>query len=598
MEFERAHSKIRQLELHYEKDGRKYSAEDREWVISDLFIPCDDRAFKLWPRNLETFDPKFTGQVGMVVEWTPELVTEWAAYEEKHPGEGLGLFPIMVVVHNLQRGAGKTVSVAGMNLMDLAMEEEWKVSFVASAYKQSKMLLTENYIEPISRSKKLSAGFSMTGDRLTFERKGGRSSYLEMTETSHASITGRRRHRVVIDEARDVEGRTFAAVLPTIRAGAKFRCKHGHKVETYRPDVVMHCPTCKDVLYPRIPKLVISSTSGVLDSSEHDWFMELVEALEKEPNAYSHLYRDDNAANPALAKVEHDMLSGVFGNINSIATYVDVELNNNPRRKGQDFVSPAQFEAVIDKRLANMEASDAHCFGFLDTSRVGDLTSLVIVANDNERDKFPNARPDAFRYVKTEHIKMWNPKDPRDCPKGYVDRNDIQDYLADILWKFPNLIELQVDVRGTMAWAVDMVMDIRSGRVQRIKPMRFKIKSMMNLQGDERNTAWAKLEDRIISGTWRTFEHKRLKEEILAVRKTITVNGKVEIKDRNRKVKHADVLEGFAQNMYRIHKYIVTPRASFGSANASGGIQRALKDIFGSSGESNVSASSITERDF
>jgi hypothetical protein len=92
-EFESVERKLRLLEKHYRKDGRPFTITGREWVKSDLFIPVEDTAFKLWPRDPDRFDKSLLGQVGMLVEWTPELVTELATFEAERPGEGLGLCP-------------------------------------------------------------------------------------------------------------------------------------------------------------------------------------------------------------------------------------------------------------------------------------------------------------------------------------------------------------------------------------------------------------------------------------------------------------------------------------------------------------------------
>lgn len=601
-EFESVERKLRLLEKHYRKDGRPFTITGREWVKSDLFIPVEDTAFKLWPRDPDRFDKSLLGQVGMLVEWTPELVTELATFEAERPGEGLRLVPIMLVVLNLERGAGKTVNTAGLAISNMASEEDLRFAFVASAKKQTAALLRENYLEPIEQSAALAAKFELKGDVLTFPRKGqNKSCTLEMTETSHSSITGRRRNRILIEEARDVDARTFAALLPSIRAGAKLRCPHGHQVETYVEDVLITCRTCKMTLIPRIPKLVVTSTSGVLEGGEYDWFDELVESLTTEPNGYAHLLRDGD--NPALAKVETDMMSSVFGKVTSLSTYLDVEMNNRARRKGTDFVAEHEIKGIFDSRLTPEVGSEEYCFAFLDTSRVGDLTSLVVVVNDSERDIQSKAkvRADGFRFTRLAFIKTWNPKDARQCPKGYIDRADVEAVLCDVLWQFPNMIELLIDVRGSMAWAVDMLADIRAGRVDRAKHCRYKVKAMAKLQGVDRNIAWGITETRIKTRTFRSFPFKLLEEELKGVRAVKTLEGQIEIRDRDRKVRHADVLEGVVQCLYRIHKHMVTPRVSMAEANGNPRIQTALKQIFSTKSsydlDSGLSATDVRESD-
>lgn len=580
-EFAIVDKKIKLLAEHFKINGQPFSVEGRDWLIEHLFIPWENTAFKLWHRNIDTFNKDLMGQVGMVVEWTPELVQELADYEAKAPGTGLRLVPIMVIVHNLPRGSGKTSGVAGCCVASLAIDEGQAVAFAASAFKQSATLIRENYKEPIESSPKLSKLFEFTGDRIIFPRKGAnRTSFLELVETSHSSITGRRRKRIIIDEARDVEGRTFTALLPSLRARTQLVCKFGHCAVPYVEDQLLTCNVCKGYLYPHIPKLLVSSTSGLVENNERSWFMELVDSLEAEPNGFSVLFKGDDV-NPSLAKVEAEMMDTVFSKVASIATYLDIEMNNVSRRKGQDFLTKQEVKQIVDPRLTNLEATDAVCVGFLDTSRVADLTSLVIVANDGDRDTLPGAKPDGFRFIKLAHLKFWNPKDPAQCPKGSIDRLTIEAYLADILWRFPNMIDLTIDVRGSMAWAIDMLMDARAGKTENLKHARGKLKAMSRLQGQERNIAWGKLEDRVKTNTLKLFNVPRLLEEFEAVRRVVLANGDVEIRDRNRKVRHADLLEGLVQCTYRIHRHMVTPRVDFGSANTNGRIQQGLRAVFG-----------------
>ena len=576
-------------EEHYiAKGDHKFSIKGREWVYEELIKPLF--SWRYWPKNKTQLCLECRNKAGQLTEWSPELVRNLASHLAEGCA-GLTLIPIMVEVLNLQRGAGKTCNVAAVILALLALAESMSVSFVASAGKQSRQLMREYFLDPIARNPKLDRRFRSIGDQIRFERPHGKTSIFELTDTSHKSITGRRRDLVFVDEGRDIEARTFAAIIPSVKARSRYRCPHGHGSVPYVEDSVLSCAVCNAEMWPWLPRIVVTSTSGVIESNEYDWFNELVESLEIGATPYAHLYRDDDAPNPAVAATETSMLESVFGGVKSLTTYLDVELRNTPRRKGEDFVSVAQVNAIVDRRLTNQVSSERPCYGYLDTSRVAELTSLVLVAADEERST-PN---NPWGFVRLEHLKIWNPKDILDCPLGRIERHIVEGYLDRVLPMFPGLIELHVDIRGGMHWAMDMLADARKAK---IGSWQKRLREHTCTATFERDTAWSIMEDRIGSGTLRIFANPTIEAELAGVRRHIRTDGSVEVRDRNRKIRHADIVEGIAQTLLRIYRHMAKPRISMAELNV-GPVGEALRKLMPPAmARGKMITGMIEERDF
>lgn len=528
------------------KEGHPFSLSGREWVRTDLFEAAD--GWKLWPNSPEKLCADCREQAGSIIEWSRAIKQKLARHARSKPGcAGLRLEPIQLVVLNLPRRQGKTLNVAWYNLSALYKEQRRYITYVASAGKQTRTLFDENYAVPIRQNRQLSKHAVIRGESITIPRTG---SKLEVVETSHGSITGRGRTHIIIDEARDVDERVIAALLPSMRDQNGLDCpsgKRGHTRARPGPGAPKTCSVCKLDLVPWFGRIIIISSSGLLESDERDWFHQLVEKLSAEPHPNAHLFRSDEATNPAIAPSSTRLLDEVFGALPAMKDSMAVELSNVARRKGEDFVGKRELDLVIDDQAENLEGSAAPCVAFLDTSISTDTTSLVFLADD----ELAAGAVGTWDRVFVARIDLWEPKK---MPRGVIDPKVIEAHLDRVVPLFPRLIALEVDVR-VMPWARDLVVELNRTRKGWGKKV-----SAFHGQTAERDLAWAVLEQRILSRKIRLLPLPRLRDELLGVRRVSRADGTYEIRDRSRKKRHADIAESLAACCYRIYVEQTRPR--------------------------------------
>lgn len=535
-------------EKYYRKNGRPFTTKGRDWVTEELFEPA--LGWKVWPRNADNLCDKCAAEAGKILDWSPEIVRRYK--RKKRCCAGLKIEKIGIVLLNLQRGAGKTTNTCALITALMCKVPKTTVSFVASAGAQARTIVEENILQAVHSHPKLRKAFTSRGNKLTFSRKNGKSSFFETLDSSPGSVTSRRRQFLFFDEARDIRASVLSALLPSIRAQSRFECPHGHDTAPYVPDTIIKCKTCKTILVPAIPTVIITSTSGIRSGGDRDWFDEMVEVVSEQPKANTHLYRDAEATNPDANELELGILE-TFGEVPSLREYIDAEAHNIPIRKGEGFVETAEIKAIMDRTLAHKEQSLSPTFAFLDTSLVGDLTSLVMV-EDSSRSAFP------WEHMEVSHIAYWNPKDRAQCPSGQIDPQQIMQYLARVLPHFPNLIKLVVDTRGQVDWARDLVKSIHNNEVRPLVGISKRIKGMTgNLRDRQsvqvRSAAWTRFEDRIRTRTLRSFPHVILERELRNMQRVITKEGFVEIRDKKRKASHADIAEGLAQCCHLVWRH-------------------------------------------
>ncbi len=524
--------------------GNRFSVDGRDWVVENLFRPL--QSHKLWPVDPSALCRGCKRQAGSLIEWTPELEDGLSDHRHETPGcEGLTAEPVFVVVLNLQRGAGKTFNSMAWVLSELTLGERRSVGFLAKAGKQTRTLVRENLHDPITSNDELAGILRIIGDRVENYDNG---SFFELVDTSHGSATGRRRDILFIDEARDVDARTFAALLPSIKTRSSWECPSQHVKYPMGREAPATCSVCGDALKPYFPRIVITSTSGVLDGSEKDWFNELVDHLEKNPSPWAHLYRDDEAANPDEDERENKVIKEVFGEVESLATYIEVETTNQPRRKGDPFVTDRQLDTITNRDFRNAEGSDRRCFGFLDTSKIHDRTTLVLAAEAPGYSK-PWEMLEVIRY------DVW---DPAKQPGGRIKQSVIQEHLDEVVPLFPNLQRIEVDTRGRlhgMSWAADLVSECRKERPIWGR----KIHSFNDTT--RREIGWQHLEYRIHYNKIRIPPEKILRKELKGVSRGFDNKGNVVWKDINRKISHADIAESIANICRMVLDDMRRPRA-------------------------------------
>lgn len=541
---------------YYRKDGRPFSLEGREWVRDELFEPA--LGWKVWPRDEANLCEKCAKEVGKIISWSPEAVRKYKRV--KRCCAGLKLEKITVVVLNLQRGAGKTTNTTALVTALITKVPKVKVSFIASAGAQARTIAQENIIEAVRSNPKLTRLFELKGNKLTFHRKHERSSFFEILDSSAGSAAGRRRSFLFFDEGRDIRSSVLTHMLPSVNAQTRFECPNagsvnsGHDPKTYAPDTVEKCDTCGAAMLPSVPIVVITSTSGMRTGGDKDWFDEMVEMLADTPRANTHLYRSAEASNPDANELEQNLVA-TFRGVPSLQDLMDAEIDNIPMVSGQGLAEPAEIRACIDPTLAQTYVSTLPTVGFLDTSTVADLTSLVLLSEDPDTDV-------PWGIVRLSHVSYW---DPKEVQGRMITEDLIMPALAQVLSGFPNLIELRVDTRGSgrkfkttresravQDWPSEMMRKIEDGDAPRellaIKP---KIKGFRGLfktynTKEQRAAAWAQLEQRIMSRRIKLFRHPVLERELRGVQKHYGPSGLLEVKDRARHRSHADVADSLA----------------------------------------------------
>lgn len=553
-------------EKHYQvKGGQPFTIEGREWVRGRFFAPAF--GWRLWPKNPARLCETCRARVDpeTFVDWEAALVRSLVMHRRRSKNcDGLRLIPCMVTVENLVRGDGKTTNMFALAAAALADVElaPLTIQFMASAGSQTGTLIDENLLDPIAADRMLRKKFSTKGNKVVFDhgRRGGKS-YLEFVETSFKSNTGRRRGVILIDEARDVQPRAVASVLPSIRATSKLYCPKGHAERPYEPEKIHKCPTCADVMVPFVPRIWMVSSSG-LDEGEDQWFNQLVELRQEAPVPWLYLHRSEHAQNPNVAQHEQDVLEEAFADVPALKDYLAVELGNVAARKGDAFVTKADLRAVADASVVNLQGSPLECVGFLDTSWSGDLTSLLIAGWD------PDACDHPWQQLRVLHWAVWRPEQ---LSGGVIDPTQIQAHFDRHLPLFPALRNLLVDDRG-MTWAKDFVVwnNRERSRTFGRKIKAFHGKRVRREDGtsekkgarvpglwggeEDRIRGWQLLEQRIAATSQGldalaippAAELPELHAELLGVVRKLMADGSYQITDRSRKKRHADVAEALA----------------------------------------------------
>jgi len=521
-----------------DRDGRPFAlSPERQWVLDEFWAAAD--GFKYWPVDKARLCASCTERAGTITEWTWDNATR-TAFHAASGCAGLTLEPIICTILNLPRREGKTFNTAGFNLATIFKAPNVSVLYVAAADKQTAKLFRDNYETPVERHPLLKGNSTIVGTTLSVPKK---RSLLECVPTSYASITGTGRTHVVVDEARDVDGRVLMAALPSIFAENGLECPHGHVHAPNSPGAPAYCPICAARLQPWFGRMIIMSSSGLLEGSDKEWFNDLVEQLEREPDANFHLYRKLESSNPNIHQATKDAASRVFGRVGALKHLVEVEVHNRPTRLGDSFLTRQQIDAIVDPKLDNADASARRCIGFLDTSTTVELTSLVIC------EEVPQEAGEVyvpFQRMRTIRIDAWNPADAVDHS---IDETTILPHLDLILGGFPALVELQVDAR-LQPWADRLIKACNRGG--ELRPWGRKVSAFRGREG-ERIAAWDCFEQRVLTRKLTIQNHPVLRKELEAVRKVRRPDGRVEVRDHSRKTRHADIADALANVCYLAH---------------------------------------------
>lgn len=521
------------------KEGRRFSLEGRDWVRDEYWRPFT--GWKLWANDLERLCPLCKAQVGEIVDWSPILAAELDAHASRECA-GLQPVPVLITLLNLPRREGKTFNTAAFALSTIFLEHRKSILYVASAGSQTQTMFHENFVIPIEQSPVLRKLAVIRGRTISVPKK---NSVLEIVDTSAGSIAGRGRTHVVIDEARAVDAEAGMSAIPSVTDQSGFECPHGHS-RSHVPEPGS-CTVCGEQLAPWFGRIVVMSSAGRLKGGEADWFSKLCDSQEARPKAAAHVFRATESTNPAVNKETKSRIREVLDDVEELRELAAVEFENKFLAKGDSFLPEAVIKRCCVGPKENFSGSTLPCIGFLDTSMTTDLTSLVLVGHvvSNE------AKP--WSHLTTLRVDAWDPRDHG----GHINPDLIMAAFDEIVPELPNLIEICVDTRGgaranvkkenhAKPWAHTFVRDCRA-----TKTWGHKI-NWWHAQTNDRDASWLEFERRIIEGRieFQAQAHgnwtQRLLAELGNQQKKKRTDGTVEVRDRVRNARHADIAEGYA----------------------------------------------------
>jgi hypothetical protein len=454
--------------------------------------------------------------------------------------------PILVTCLNLQRGDGKTFNAVAYVLANMFKTRNKSFAFACASEDQGKALFVEHYKSCITQDPVLARMSVLRGNGFTVPK---RNSRFEVLASSHRSATGRRRTHIVFEEAKEIEARMVSAVLPTVASMHGIECPSGHV--RISPDEMKElksipttCNICRQRLTRWWPRIIAVSSSGVKDDSERMWFHELLTSLQAEPDPSYHCFQSFESLNPAKSETVTDALSRRFGSLASMRSYAASEFGNQWTEKGDETVSQADVKRCMDKTLEN-EGTSAPCIGFLDTSTVGDKTSIVILADAGG--------PTLWENVYQPLMQFW---EPAKSPRRVIDPEEVFAFLCDKLPMFPGLVGLHVDQKVgatkdqvAATWPVAMMRKIRT------LPNAWSKKVKVWTHGrDESDQGWDFLIERLILGTIRLQYSDEVLKEFRGVETKTPKTGdrKSRVVDKNRRHSHKDITESLADTCFLI----------------------------------------------
>jgi len=503
-------------------DGSPFSLEGRPWIVDEFWRPAD--GWKLWPRAKSKPCETCAALATTVIEHPSDNPTSGCECG------GLEAYPIIITMLNLERQDGKTTAAMAYALATLFTSRNKRFGFLCASEDQAETLLRENYILAIKASKKLCDRAICY--RLRIEVPSTKS-VIEAISCAPTRATGVARTHILVDEARDVPAIVFARYIQAIKAQCGYECPRGHvRIQSDEADKAPRdCSVCGLRLTPWFPRIIATSSSGILtDNPERDWFDATIAAREREPVPGCHVFRSEKPLNPKKHASVSGAIDTAFGDIAGLSDYVESEGRNVAMHKGDDAVSREGLKRCVDAEVGHHKASGAECVAFLDTSLSVEKTSLVILAREDLR---KDEKP--WHRVYVSHLKWWTPADTG----GVIDDNAIYNYCAALLPMFTGLRVLAVDVTF-QPWARRFVSRAKAAKVAWGR----KIQSWDNHKHQSR-AGRADLQQRISDGRIRLPRCDEMDAEFKGVK--AAPSGSLEVwVDRNRKRKHADIVESIA----------------------------------------------------
>lgn len=476
--------------------------------------------------------------------------TRTKQHAKKHDCAGLQPVVIRFVLLGLRRQGGKTTCAAGYIGATLYLDDNESIEFISGSEDQSGMLFGDHYKAPIKASPALLSRAKIRGNSIEVRAKGRHTKFI-FSPTSLSGTTGGTRTKLVVDEARSVPGKVVMGLIPQIFAQNGWRCPTrapGHtstKGDLDDPKRTT-CAACGSRLIPWSGQVLIMTSAGELDGGDCDWFFELTDENERDPHPSAYVYVDPEAQARHVAESTVEATAEFFGKAESLQTYVDIETRNEPRRKGEDFITDQEQKRAEDKSLVNRERGDGPCVAYLDTSVTTELTSLVFLGDDSKEGE------EDWHRVAMWRVDIWDPKQLR----GGIDEQEIEDHL-DLYIPLFSPLWFRIDTRR-MPWAMKLVQKCKK------KPWRRIVDGCDDWRRTERRLAWQKLEQYIIGERIRIFHRatkvgKILCKELKAARRMEDLEGNIDIREKSRKRRHLDVAESLASCCYGIHTLQAKP---------------------------------------
>lgn len=552
--------------------GGKWTDVGRDWL--DTFLRALE-GFQVWPRD----ENKICADC---LEKVCEVADTEDAYEgtTDHLPEcaGLKCEPILFIVFWADRRTGKSFNTGAFINAKVFQDKNERIMYMATGEDQTKRLIRENFTDTIKKQPDLEK-FTLIRDN--YVRVPHNFSEYVFPSTSESAATGAGLTYLFIDEARDFPGHVFAAVVPSTQEQHGVACTEcSYKIAGHdgvNPDQAnflgQTCkkPGCCGSLRKWFGRCVVMSAQGrIKDEPLKDWFFNLIQVLEEEPDPNWFLIKlvDNRIANPDIDPTAKSAAVRVLGKVEGMKELMDVEFGGQFKREGENFLSPMDVDAVVKGWMENEDESLADCLGFLDTSRTTHLTSLILLADETEKHD-PHGQP--FTYCYPAHIYVWDPKEPDEYGVRGIDEHTVIPYFVRLLPAWPRLRGLWVDTRN-MKWAQRFVAMCKKGYLpKKDSDARIKIPWGYKVHGfdgwaQERNAGWAELETKVIKKLIRIPPHERLIREL----KNAIVKwhaGMIQVRERNKHKLHLDVAENLATCMYFAHREARRPRIGVARAN-------------------------------
>lgn len=487
-------------------DGAGRRIEVYDWMRDQVFIPLD--GYKSWPRDRDKLCRSCKPPAGTF------HMDVRAATVMPH-GRCKGLEPHRTVVNAvvLKRQQGKTTTCIAYALSELALARNSNILYLGSSEDQSKRIFDDKFVPMVESSSFLKKHLKPFRDSI---RNPKRNNILRYIPASPKASVGGTWRLVVIDEARDIHPQTIARLLPTVTAVNGLECTNGCYTCENQDDPPP-CPVCGDPLFPYQGRVLILSNAG----EEGGWLHELMEVIGTQPHPNFHVFHTDRTLNKHFSDEAAGAIGEVFQEMTSTGRYMRQEFGNDFTSSDDEFLPRSAIERAT-VAMPNLDRSDARCVGFLDCSRTGDLTSLVICSDPDTGSQSEDDGGSDFDKLDMVHLQVWDPLRMR---SGRVSYSEIRQYLAKVIPNFPRLIECRIDVAlitdaqelldwcRTQPWG-QVFKGIRADRLTNVE-------------------IWDSLSRRVLTGppALRMMKNDRLQQELLRAKIRVNASGTPKVTD-------------------------------------------------------------------